>query len=137
MNKERDDETLDTCLEDTFLELERARSGHSAELKPQEVGIVNYVGQGIARVSGMASVKSEELVRFPDSLYGLVFNIDPDEVGIIMLDPSEASPRARRWYGREGFWMYRWATPSCPGLWMRSGVPWTSGETFTQRSGCP
>ena len=89
MNKERDDETLDTCLEDTFLELERARSGHSAELKPQEVGIVNYVGQGIARVSGMASVKSEELVRFPDSLYGLVFNIDPDEVGIIMLDPSE------------------------------------------------
>ena len=89
MNKERDDETLDTCLEDTFRKLERARSGQSAELKPQEVGIVDYVGQGIARVSGMASVRSEELVRFPDSLYGLVFNIDPDEVGIIMLDPSE------------------------------------------------
>lgn len=89
MNKERDDETLDTCLEDTFRKLERARSGQSAELKPQEVGIVDYVGQGIARVSGMASVRSEELVRFPDGLYGLVFNIDPDEVGIIMLDPSE------------------------------------------------
>jgi F-type H+-transporting ATPase subunit alpha len=37
----------------------------------------------------MDSVKAEELVRFPGDLYGLVFNIDPDEIGIIMLDPSE------------------------------------------------
>ncbi len=89
MENKRDEVTLDTCLEDTFRKLDRVRAEHTAELKPQEVGIVDYVGRGIARVSGMDSVRSEELVRFPGDLYGLVFNIDPDEVGIIMLDPSE------------------------------------------------
>jgi F-type H+-transporting ATPase subunit alpha len=89
MDKKRDEVTLDTCLEDTFQKLDRARSEHSAELRPQEVGIVDYVGRGIARVNGMDSIRSEELVRFPNDLYGLVFNIDPEEVGIIMLDPSE------------------------------------------------
>ena len=89
MNNKRDETTLDTCLEDTFRKLDRVRAEHKAELKPREVGVVNYVGRGIARLSGMDSVRSEELVRFPGDLYGLVFNIDPDEVGIIMLDPSE------------------------------------------------
>ncbi len=89
MENKHDEVTLDTCLEDTFQKLDRVRAEHTAELKPQEVGVVNYVGRGIARVSGMDSVRSEELVRFPGDLYGLVFNIDPDEVGIIMLDPSE------------------------------------------------
>jgi F-type H+-transporting ATPase subunit alpha len=89
MDKTRDEGALDATLKDTFQKLEGVLSEHKPELKPEEVGIVSYVGSGIARVSGMDSVKAEELVRFPGDLYGLVFNIDPDEIGIIMLDPSE------------------------------------------------
>ncbi len=80
---------LNVVLDDTFEKLDKALTEQKAELRPEEVGIVSYVGSGIARVSGMDSVRSEELVRFPGDLYGLVFNVDPDEIGIIMLDPSE------------------------------------------------
>ncbi|MRR36625.1 F0F1 ATP synthase subunit alpha, partial [bacterium] len=80
---------LNVVLDDTFEKLDKALTEQKAELRPEEVGIVGYVGSGIARVSGMDSVRSEELVRFPGDLYGLVFNVDPDEIGIIMLDPSE------------------------------------------------
>lgn len=89
MSKAGDEGVLSEVLEDTFDKLDRTLSAHRPELKPEEVGIVKYVGAGIARVSGMDSVKAEELVRFPGDLYGLVFNVDPDEIGIIMLDPSE------------------------------------------------
>ncbi|HVN71072.1 MAG TPA: alternate F1F0 ATPase, F1 subunit alpha [Desulfomonilia bacterium] len=89
MDKSNDEGALNVVLDDTFKKLDKALSEHKPELKPEEVGIVNYVGSGSARVVGMDSVKAEELVRFPGDLYGLVFNVDPDEIGIIMLDSSE------------------------------------------------
>jgi F-type H+-transporting ATPase subunit alpha len=89
MNARTGDEKPDAGLKKTFEELERARADHRTELEPREVGVVRFVGRGIARVTGMDSVRSEELVRFPGGYHGLVFNIDPDEVGVIMLDPSE------------------------------------------------
>jgi F-type H+-transporting ATPase subunit alpha len=59
------------------------------EMKQQEVGMVKFVGQGIVRVGGLPNVRAEEIVRFPHNLQGLVFNVDPDEIGVIFLDPSE------------------------------------------------
>jgi F-type H+-transporting ATPase subunit alpha len=50
---------------------------------------VKYVGYGIVQVSGLPNIRSDELVLFPGNLQGLVFNIDPDEIGIILLGPSE------------------------------------------------
>ena len=81
--------SLKAVLDDTFEKLDRALAEHRPGLEPREVGVVTYVGSGIARVSGMDSVRAEELVRFPGESYGLVFNVDPQEIGIIMLDPSE------------------------------------------------
>jgi len=89
MDDMRDEGALKAALDDTFRDLEHALAEQRPGLTPEEVGIVTYVGSGIARVSGMVSVRSEELVRFPGDLYGLVFNVDPDEIGIIMLDASE------------------------------------------------
>ncbi|NSW55828.1 MAG: alternate F1F0 ATPase, F1 subunit alpha [Armatimonadetes bacterium] len=59
------------------------------ELESLEIGIVTQVGQGVARVDGLPSVESEELVRFPGRRMGMAFNLDPDEVGVILLDDSE------------------------------------------------
>jgi F-type H+-transporting ATPase subunit alpha len=89
MKDSQEEEVLKEVLDDTFERLDKTLSGHRPEFRPEEIGTVKYVGQGIARVTGMSNVKSEELVRFPGELYGLVFNIDPDEIGVIMLDFSE------------------------------------------------
>ncbi|MGM0494087.1 MAG: alternate F1F0 ATPase, F1 subunit alpha [Armatimonadota bacterium] len=65
----------------------------------QEVGEVTRTGQGIARVSGLPTVKYEELVRFPDGLMGLAFTLSQDEVGVILLgsgDDLSAGAEVRR-----------------------------------------
>jgi len=90
MKRVSDEGALHGVLADTFQRMNTVLADHKAELKAEEVGIVTYVGAGIARVSGMSSVRSEELVRFPGDLYGLVFNVDPGEIGVIMLDASES-----------------------------------------------
>ncbi|HOS98090.1 MAG TPA: F0F1 ATP synthase subunit alpha, partial [Deltaproteobacteria bacterium] len=87
MEKTGKNATLKQSLDSTLNAMERVVATHKPGLKPEEVGVVNFVGRGIVRLSGMDSIRAEELVRFPGDLYGLVFNIDPDEVGVILLDP--------------------------------------------------
>jgi F-type H+/Na+-transporting ATPase subunit alpha len=40
-------------------------------------------------LSGLPGVKSEELIQFPNGLQGMAFNLDPDEVGVILLGDSK------------------------------------------------
>jgi len=65
------------------------RAGRGAELVLEEVGEVTYVGHGIARVTGLPSVQSEELVRFPRGLMGMAFTLSEDEVGVILLGDGQ------------------------------------------------
>ena len=80
---------LKSFLDDTFTTFDRVLEGHRADLKGREVGTVNYIGLGIARLEGLPGVKSEELVRFPGDVLGMVFNVDPAEVGVILLGESQ------------------------------------------------
>jgi F-type H+/Na+-transporting ATPase subunit alpha len=82
-------EDLKSFLEDTFHTMDSVLSDQHPEMKQREVGRVKYVGHGIVRVSGLPNIRAEELVLFPRNLKGLVFNIDPDEIGVIMLGPCE------------------------------------------------
>jgi F-type H+/Na+-transporting ATPase subunit alpha len=50
-----------------------------------ETGSVNYIGQGIARVSGLPGIQLDELVHFQGGTLGMAFNLDEDEVGVILL----------------------------------------------------
>jgi F-type H+-transporting ATPase subunit alpha len=52
----------------------------------EEYGTVTYIGQGIARVHGLPNVKSEELVRFEGGLLGMTLNLDPGDIGVVLLD---------------------------------------------------
>ncbi|MCK4391054.1 MAG: alternate F1F0 ATPase, F1 subunit alpha [Desulfobacterales bacterium] len=79
---------LKSFLDDTFTAFDAVLEGHRAEPKGREVGTVNYIGQGIARLRGLPGVKSEELVRFPGDVLGMVVNVDPSEVGVILLGES-------------------------------------------------
>jgi F-type H+-transporting ATPase subunit alpha len=55
-----------------------------------DVGTVLEVGDGIARLSGLTQVRVSELVEFPNGTPGLVFNLERDNVGVIIMgDYSE------------------------------------------------
>lgn len=64
-----------------------------------EVGQVTFVGRGVVELSGLPGVTSEELVRFQGEGLGMAFNLDPDRVGVMLLDtarPIEAGDDVRR-----------------------------------------
>ncbi len=50
-----------------------------------EVGYVEEVGDGIARVSGMENIRFNELVSFSNGVQGLAFNLEADNVGVIIM----------------------------------------------------
>src|ERR1019366_6157848 len=57
------------------------------------------VGPGVARVRGLPNVQSEELVRFEGDVLGMTFNLDPDDIGVILLDEAsgvESGSEVRR-----------------------------------------
>ena len=51
----------------------------------EEVGVVAECGDGIARVEGLASVMSNELLEFEDGTRGLALNLDVREIGVVVL----------------------------------------------------
>ncbi|MEA5534978.1 alternate F1F0 ATPase, F1 subunit alpha [Crocosphaera sp. XPORK-15E] len=82
-------DSLKTVLEQFFQVSDAVLSNHETQLKTQEIGTITYLGNGIARVTGLPRVKSEELVTFEGKGLGMVFNLDPHEVGVILLDINE------------------------------------------------
>jgi len=84
-----DPKPLKSILDSTFLVLDQALKAQKADLKAREVGSVTYVGRGIARLEGLPGAKSEELVRFPGDMLGMIFNLDPEEIGVVLLDENE------------------------------------------------
>ncbi|MDQ4006660.1 MAG: F0F1 ATP synthase subunit alpha [Actinomycetota bacterium] len=51
----------------------------------EEVGIVAEAGDGIARVEGLPSAMSNELLEFEDGTLGLALNLDTREIGVVIL----------------------------------------------------
>jgi len=47
--------------------------------------VITSIDTGIAKVSGLFSVGFEELVRFPGDVLGIAFNVDEDEIGVVLL----------------------------------------------------
>jgi F-type H+-transporting ATPase subunit alpha len=69
---------------------------HRYGLAVEEVGTVQRVGEGIAQVSGLPNVQSEELVRFPGDVLGIALDLAPDHVGVVLLDESAAIRAGQR-----------------------------------------
>jgi F-type H+-transporting ATPase subunit alpha len=78
-------ETLETAFERAFTSLRRAREGFVPRLEPREVGTVTNVSTGIAKVSGLPGVGVDEIVEFPGGVAGIAFNVDEDEIGVVLL----------------------------------------------------
>ena len=78
-------ESLRNVFDGAFAGLSQGREAFTPELTPREVGTVTRVSTGIARVSGLPGVGFDELVKFPGAVFGIAFNVDQDEVGIVLL----------------------------------------------------
>lgn len=69
--------------------LKKQLSGFEASASLNEVGTVLTVGDGIARVYGLANAQYGELVEFAGGLEGIVLNLEEDNVGVVLLGPSK------------------------------------------------
>jgi F-type H+-transporting ATPase subunit alpha len=69
--------------------LKQQLAGFEASASLDEVGTVLQVGDGIARVYGLANVEYGELVEFEDGLEAIVLNLEEDNVGVVLLGHSK------------------------------------------------
>ena len=76
---------LQAVLDETLSVLDQVAAKDRPGLRTREVGRVLSVGNGIALVAGLPGVEAEEIIRFPGGLLGLAFNVDPTEVGVVLL----------------------------------------------------
>jgi len=65
--------------------IKRQLQGYEAEVDLKEAGRVIEVGDGIARIYGLEKALAGELLEFPGDVYGLVLNLEADNVGAVLL----------------------------------------------------
>ena len=78
-------ESLQSVFDRAFAGISQVREAFAPQLTPREVGAIISVATGIAKVSGLPSVGFEELVKFPGDVLGIAFNVDEDEIGVVLL----------------------------------------------------
>ncbi|MDZ7618751.1 MAG: F0F1 ATP synthase subunit alpha, partial [Patescibacteria group bacterium] len=76
---------LEGVLNRAFTGLSQGREAFSPRITTHEVGAITSISTGIARVSGLPGVGYDELVRFPGDVFGIAFNVDEDEIGVVLL----------------------------------------------------
>jgi F-type H+/Na+-transporting ATPase subunit alpha len=69
--------------------IENYVTSFSTETSREEVGTVSYAGDGIARVEGLPSAMTNELLEFPGGALGVALNLDVREIGTVILGNFE------------------------------------------------
>jgi len=88
-------ESLQSVFERTLAGISHELVAFTPQLTPREVGTIISVATGIAKVSGLPGVGFEELVKFPGDVLGIAFNVDEDEIGVVLLGGVSRSARWR------------------------------------------
>jgi F-type H+-transporting ATPase subunit alpha len=78
-------ESLQSVFDRTFAGISQVRKSFTPQLRPHEVGTITNISTGIARVSGLPGVGFEELLEFPGGVFGIAFNVDEEEIGVVLL----------------------------------------------------
>ena len=69
---------------------------YESQLDVREVGTVLEVGDGIARVYGLAGVKAGEMVELPGKIKGMALNLEEDNVGIVIFGNDPIGDESKR-----------------------------------------
>lgn len=78
-------DSLERVIGRAFTQIDQTLAVYAPTLAPREVGTIARVSTGIAMVTGLPGVGFEELVRFPGGVYGIAFNLDAEEIGVVLL----------------------------------------------------
>ena len=78
-------ENLKSVFDSAFALVSEARENFALQLKSREVGTITSIATGIAKVSGLPGVGFEEVLKFSGGVYGIAFNVDEDEIGVVLL----------------------------------------------------
>lgn len=78
-------EALSGVFDRLFTSLGQARESLAPQLSLHEVGTITNVATGIAKVSGLPGAGFDELLEFPGGVSGIAFNLDEDEIGVVLL----------------------------------------------------
>lgn len=92
-------DSLASALAQRLDTIAQAREAFAPPLAPKETGTVTHVAAGVARVSGLPGVAFEEVLAFPGGLTGIAFNVDENEIGVVLLGdcwPLRAGDRVTR-----------------------------------------
>ncbi len=63
---------------------------YASELEVSDVGTVIQVADGIARIHGLENAMQGELLEFPGEVYGMVLNLEEDNVGCVLLGDNKS-----------------------------------------------
>lgn len=78
-------QSLRNVFDTTFDGISHVLETYMHQLTPKEVGTITSVATGIAKVSGLPGVGFDERVTFPGDVPGIAFNVDEDEIGVVLL----------------------------------------------------
>jgi F-type H+-transporting ATPase subunit alpha len=76
---------MSDLIKDISADLQKQIEDFKPELEIREIGTVIDAGDGIAHASGLDDVKAQELVQFENGVMGIAFNLERNEVGIIIM----------------------------------------------------
>ena len=77
--------SLQAAYDQAFAGLSQVRTAHTLQLTSREIGTITSIATGIAKVAGLPGVGFEELLTFPGGIFGIAFNVDEDEIGVVLL----------------------------------------------------
>jgi len=78
-------ENLKSIFDRAFAGISQASEIFTPQLTPREMGTIVSIATGIAMVSGLPGVGFEELLEFPGGVFGIAFNVDENEIGVVLL----------------------------------------------------
>ncbi len=78
-------QALQAVFDEAFAAIAQGREAFVAQLSVRETGTIVSVSTGIAAVSGLPGAGFEELLQFRGGIFGIVFNLDEDSIGTVLL----------------------------------------------------
>jgi F-type H+-transporting ATPase subunit alpha len=78
-------ESLQSVFDRTFTKIGEVTQAFTPQLSLHELGTITSISTGIAKVAGLPSVGFEELLELPGGVFGIAFNVDEDEIGVVLL----------------------------------------------------
>src|SRR5436189_6423296 len=72
---------MSSILEENETKIERLKTSTTKS----NVGVVRETGDGVARIEGLSDVMLNEMIEFPNGVFGLALNLEETEVGAILM----------------------------------------------------